>query len=88
MIYVFVYDERGEFYRVEFKEYKIEKIVSNGGSFCYRVYSLINYSDYVIVFSDIGDCKVKVINFVIRNVLCWLVIDRVRGMEVRYSFFS
>lgn len=72
VIYVFVYDERGEFYRVEFKEYKIEKIVSNGGLFCYRVYSLINYSDYVIVFSDIGDCKVKVINFVIKE--CFVLV--------------
>lgn len=82
------HDERGELYRVEFKEHKIEKIASNGGSFCYRVHSLTNYSDHAIALSDTGDCKVKVINPVTRNVLCWLVTDRARGMEARHSSLS
>ena len=47
---------------MEFKEHKIEKIASNGGSICNRVHSLTNYNDHAIAFSDTGDCKVKVIN--------------------------
>ena len=62
VIYVSAHDESGGVYKVEFKDNKIEKIASNGGSFCKRVHSLTNYSDHAIVFSDTGDCKVKVIN--------------------------
>ncbi|PFX28201.1 Proprotein convertase subtilisin/kexin type 6 [Stylophora pistillata] len=63
VIYVSAHDVRGGVYRVaEFKENKIEKIASNGGSLCNRVHSLTNYSDHAIASSDTGDCKVKVIN--------------------------
>ena len=33
-IYVSAHDESGGIYKVEFKDNKIEKIASNGGSFC------------------------------------------------------
>lgn len=71
------HDERGELYRVEFKEHKIEKIASNGGSFCYRVHSLTNYSDHAIALSDTGDCKVKVINPVTKE--CFVLVGDRQG---------
>ena len=73
---------------MEFKEHKIEKIASNGGSICNRVHSLTNYNDHAIAFSDTGDCKVKVINPATKECFVLVGADRAQGMEARHSSLS
>ena len=71
------HDERGGFYRLEFKEHKIENIASNDGSLCNRVRSLTNYSDHAIAFSDTEECKVKVTNPVTKK--CFVLVGDGQG---------
>ena len=76
-IYVSAHDERGRTYKLDLKESKIEKIVSNGVSFCNRVHSLANYSDHAIAFSGAGDCKIKVLNPDTRK--CFVLVGEGQG---------
>ena len=78
-IYVSPHDESGGIYKVEFKDNKIEKIASNGGSFCNRVHSLTGYRDHSIAFSDTGDCKVKVFNPVTKE--CFTLVGDGQGAK-------
>lgn len=82
VVYVFVYDDNGGIYKFIFNCDNgglVENIVSNGGLFCNKVYSLISYNDNFFVFSDIGDLCIKVYDFIVKK--CFVVVGNGKGIR-------